>query len=286
MQSKQTLRDAYLKQINKVVEYINNNLDNELTLSKLAEISCFSPFHFHRIMKAFLGESLGAYISRIRIETAAGLLRYTKLPIEEIAYSIGFEMPSSLSKAFKQHYGISASAYRNHKNSQTMKTPLIHEELSLKAPKMVALESKTVIYIQITGEYGNANYGDTWNRLWGFVKAHSLFTAGMESIGLSHDDPNITDSEKCRYDACLVIHKPVQPEGEVGVKELAGGKFAVFQYQGSYANLSIVYDTIFGKWLPESGFELRNAPCFEKYLNNPNRTEPAKLKTEIYLPVL
>lgn len=96
----------------------------------------------------------------------------------------------------------------------------------------------------------------------------------------------LRDSEKCRYDACLVILKTVKPEGEVGVKDLPGGKYAVFQYQGSYDNLSLVYDTIFGKWLPESGFQLRNVPCFEKYLNNPNRTEPGKLKTEIYLPIL
>ncbi len=63
------------------------------------------------------------------------------------------------------------------------------------------------------------------------------------------------------------------------------GKFAIFKYQGSYDNFGEVYDEIFGKWLINSGYELRNIPVMEKYLNNPNRTKPDKLKTEIYLPI-
>lgn len=49
--------------------------------------------------------------------------------------------------------------------------------------------------------------------------------------------------------------------------------------------MGIVYDTIFDKWLPESGYQLNNEPNFENYLNNPNRPEPDKLKTEIYIPI-
>lgn len=285
MQTKISTREEYLKRINVVVEYINNHLDSELDLNKLAEISNLSPYHFHRIIKAFLGEPLGLFITRMRIETTARLLRYTEIPIQEIAYNVGYEMSSSLSKAFKQYYDISPIDYRNNKNFTIMKAPLINAELKLKAPKIVELPAKTAIYIRIIGEYGGSDYETVWNRLWAFIKEHKLFTAGIENIGISHDDPKVTESEKCRYDACLVIHKPAQAQGEVGVKEIAGGKYAIFHYQGIYSNLGAVYDTIFSKWLPESGHGLRNAPCFEKYLNNPNRTKPEKLKTEIYIPI-
>jgi len=285
MQTKISTREEYLKRINVVVEYINNHLDSELDLNKLAEISNLSPYHFHRIIKAFLGEPPGLFITRMRIETTARLLRYTQIPIQEIAYNVGYEMSSSLSKAFKQYYDISLIEYRNNKNFTIMKAPLINAELKLKAPKIVELPTKTAIYIRIIGEYGGSDYEKVWNRLWAFIKEHKLFTAGIENIGISHDDPKVTESEKCRYDACLVIHKPAQAQGEVGVKEIAGGKHAVFHYQGIYSNLGAVYDTIFGKWLPESGHGLRNVPCFEKYLNNPNRTKPEKLKTEIYIPI-
>ncbi len=285
MQTKISTREEYLKRINVVVEYINNHLDSELDLNKLAEISNLSPYHFHRIIKAFLGEPPGLFITRMRVETTARLLRYTQIPIQEIAYNVGYEMSSSLSKAFKQYYDISPIEYRNNKNFTIMKAPLINAELKLKAPKIVELPTKTAIYIRIIGEYGGSDYETVWNRLWAFIKEHKLFTAGIENIGISHDDPKVTESEKCRYDACLVIHKSAQAQGEVGVKEITGGKYAVFLYQGIYSNLGAAYDTIFGKWLPESGHGLRNAPCFEKYLNNPNRTKPEKLKTEIYIPI-
>jgi len=285
MQAKPSIGDEYANRINKVIEYINNHLGDGLDINTLADVSNFSVFHFHRIAKAFLHEPLGTYINRIRIETSARLLRYTGLPVKEISDRVGYEMPSSFSKAFKKYYGISAAEYRNNKDSIIMKTSLEYQELNIKSPKIIELPAKKVIYISITGEYGNGEYDKAWTRLWAFIKKHSLYTAGIESIGISYDDPKITEKTKCRYEVCLVIHKSVHSEGEVGVKEIQGGKFSVFHYQGPYSNLGAVYDTIFSKWLPESGYQLRNLPCFEKYLNNPARTQPDKLKTEIYVPI-
>ena len=99
MEIKSSTREEYLRRVNVVVDYINNHLDEELDLLMLAQKSNLSTYHFHRIMKAFLGETLGAYILRVRLETAARLLRYSDLAIEQIAYSIGYEVPSSLSKS-------------------------------------------------------------------------------------------------------------------------------------------------------------------------------------------
>ena len=78
MEQRMATTQEYHQCVNRVVEYINNHLGEEIDLERLAEISHFSPYHFHRIMKAFLGEPLGAFIVRTRIETAARLLRYRK----------------------------------------------------------------------------------------------------------------------------------------------------------------------------------------------------------------
>jgi AraC family transcriptional regulator len=285
MQNKLTTREEYLLRINIVTEYIGNHLDEKLDLCKLADLSNLSPFHFHRITKAFLGEPIGAYITRMRVETAARLLRYTELPVQDIAFGVGYEVPSSLSKIFNQYYGISPIEFRNDKNFIIMKPALINPELNLKAPKIIDLEDQSLIYIRHTGDYASLDFCGAWTKLWGCVKTQKLFTAGIEHICVYHDDPKVTEVDKLRTDICLVIHKPAQPEGEIGEKILPGGKYAVFHYQGSYDNLGSVYDTIFGHWLPESGMQLRNVACFEKYLNNPDKTEPAKLKTEIYVPV-
>lgn len=88
MEQRMATTQEYHQCVNRVVEYINNHLGEEIDLERLAEISHFSPYHFHRIMKAFLGEPLGAFIVRTRIETAARLLRYSTMPVSDIAYQM------------------------------------------------------------------------------------------------------------------------------------------------------------------------------------------------------
>ena len=274
----------YVQRINKVVAYINNHLDETLDLKTLANEAALSDFHFHRIFKALKGEAIGGYITRLRLEATARLLRYTALTIEEIAFNIGYETPASLSKAFKKQYGISPTEYRTNKDTYIMKKEIINPDLALKAPKIVTLEPKNLIYIALTGAYGSLDYGKAYEQLWAVIKAQKLFTKGIESICISYDDPKITEGSLQRSDVCLAIHKPATPQEEVSSKTLAGGKYAVFFYQGSYENLSQVYDTAV-RWVIDHQYTLREEPFFEKYLNDARRTPKEKLKTEIYIPI-
>lgn len=274
----------YVQRINKVVAYINNHLDETLDLKTLANEAALSDFHFHRIFKALKGEAIGGYITRLRLEATARLLRYTALTIEEIAFNIGYETPASLSKAFKKQYGISPTEYRTNKDTYIMKKEIINPDLALKTPKIVTLEPKNLIYVALTGAYGSLDYGKAYEQLWAVIKAQKLFTKGIESICISYDDPKITDGSLQRSDVCLAIHKPATPQDEVSCKTLAGGKYAVFFYQGSYENLSQVYDTAV-RWVIDHEYTLREEPLFEKYLNDARRTPKEKLKTEIYIPI-
>ena len=274
----------YVQRINKVVAYINNHLDETLDLKTLANEAALSDFHFHRIFKALKGEAIGGYITRLRLEATARLLRYTALTIEEIAFNIGYETPASLSKAFKKQYGISPTEYRTNKDTYIMKKEIINLDLALKTPKIVTLEPKNLIYVALTGAYGSLDYGKAYEQLWAVIKAQKLFTKGIESICISYDDPKITEGSLQRSDVCLAIHKPATPQEEVSCKTLAGGKYAVFFYQGSYENLSQVYDTAV-RWVIDHQYTLREEPFFEKYLNDARRTPKEKLKTEIYIPI-
>ena len=79
MRIKTTTKTEYQQRMNVLVEYINNHLGEDIDLNKLAEISGFSRWHFHRIFAEFLGEPVGTFIVRMRVETAARLLRYTDM---------------------------------------------------------------------------------------------------------------------------------------------------------------------------------------------------------------
>ncbi len=285
----ETIKD-YHERINQVFLFINNNLEEKLTLETLSSISNFSPFHFHRIMRAHLGESIGEYILRIRLNTAAQLLRFSNETVQDISFKVGYETPSSLNKAFKKRFDLSPLEFRSKQaqlqpDMNIIKLDLQTMEKFKLTPKIVELKDKKVIFIQSIGKYGDNKTADTWNKLMDYVKRNRLFSWRVELFGISHDDPNITETDKCRYDACVTVSKEIKPEGEIGYKIINGGKYAIFRYKGPYTGFGHVYDAIFRQWLPQSGYELRNIPALEKYLNDPKKTRPEKLITEIYVPV-
>lgn len=155
------------------------------------------------------------------------------------------------------------------------------------------LDPKQVIYIRLSGEYMKLNYCEAWQRLFTYMYQENLLSdnakegcpPGIEFICVYHDDPKVTANENLRTDVCLTLLKPAQPKGEVGVREIPGGKYAIFRYQGPYSNLSAVYDTIYGHWLPESSYKVRDSRGFENYINNPENTRPEDLITEICIPI-
>ena len=284
MEQRTSTTEEYQRCVNVVVEYINNHLGEEIDLKKLAEISHFSPYHFHRIMKAFLGEPLGVFIVRTRVETAAQLLRYSSMSVSDIAYRIGYGSPSSLSKVFKQFYGISPNEYRNNKEHVIMKPMKMNPQLDV-AMEVRQQAPKQVIYVRLTGAYISLNYAKAWGQLHAFLHREQIAMESAEYICVYYDDPKVTDPKNLRTDICLTVPAPVQPKGEVGVKEIPGGKYMVFRYKGPYSDLSMVYDTIYGHWIPQSGYTLANVPVYEVYLNCPDDTPPEELLTEICVPI-
>ena len=116
MNKQETTLD-YNERINNVRNYINSHLFEDIDVNRLAEVSNFSLFHFHRIMRAFLNEPLWSHIIRLRLEAAAELLKSQDLSITDIAYKIGYETPQSFTKAFKSYYGFTPIDFRIKKPS-------------------------------------------------------------------------------------------------------------------------------------------------------------------------
>ena len=105
-------RNDHIRRVRRVSEFIRNNLDGELTLDKLSREAHFSPFHFHRIFNAVVGESVMAHIRRLRLERAAGHLKKTRRPVIRIALDAGYETPEAFCRAFKTLTGLSPSSFR------------------------------------------------------------------------------------------------------------------------------------------------------------------------------
>lgn len=285
MKKRLTTEEDYRRRVNLVVEYVREHMNSDIDIHTLAALSAFSPFHLHRIVRGYLGEPIGAFIVRTRVEAAAILLRYSDMAISDIAYRVGYGVPSSLTKAFVKLMKISPTEYRTTKNYQIMTSQLSRQEVNLSKGKIVELEPKTVLYIRATGNYSGVDFNALFARLWEEVKRQGLYTAGIEHIGMYYNNPEVTSGENLMSDVCLRVCKPAEPNGEIAVKEISGGRFALFTYTGEYHKVGAAYDKIYGELLAKNGVEPRSNYCMEKYISDPRRTAPEKSKTEIYIPI-
>lgn len=279
---KESTQNQYQQAINRVVDYINSHLGEELSLTMLADLSCITQFHFHRIFSSVIGEPIGTYITRLRLETAAQQLTENTKPITDIADNCGYQSLHALSKAFKKQFGVTPSDFRKNPEEYSRIAESRIFTLFHLSPTFEKLPSQPLAYVRIIGKYGDSQlFTDGWNKLSDFVYRHNLLTPFTRWIGISFDSPHITKSDKCRFYACATVPARIKPEGAVGNYTIPAGRFAVYTHRGSYNGLQNMYDNIYR----QDDFELRDSVSFEEYVNNPDRTSEDDLLTKIYIPI-
>jgi AraC family transcriptional regulator len=110
---KATINQAYYEaRLSRVTAYIHDHLDEELDLNKLADIACLSPYHWHRIYHAVLGETIAATVKRLRLQRAAALLAHSDLPIGQVAKQSAYDNLQSFTRIFAAAYGLPPAQYR------------------------------------------------------------------------------------------------------------------------------------------------------------------------------
>jgi len=104
-------RFEYVARMHRVVEHIDRHLDEPLDLETLAGVANFSSFHFHRLFSAWMGETLGEYLRRRRLEIGAQrLATQPRIPVLRVALSVGFGSSEAFARAFKARFGKSAGS--------------------------------------------------------------------------------------------------------------------------------------------------------------------------------
>lgn len=104
--------NGYSEQIDDVKAYIRRHTDKSLNREVLADVAGFSVPHFHRIFTAHVGENIAEYVRRVRMERAGRKLRMGAVDITEVAHAAGYATHAAFSKAFKRHFGLSPSEFR------------------------------------------------------------------------------------------------------------------------------------------------------------------------------
>ncbi len=299
-------RREYERRVNRVVDYVERNPAAELSLEGLARIANFSPYHFHRVFRAITGETLFDFGQRLRIEKGARmLLRSKERSVLETAQSCGFASAATFARAFKAHFGMSATQWRNdgHRAWRERGNRNLGNELSKasKATKSGAgntvsvrridagkirigtLPSYRIAYMRYVGPYGPKGIPQLWGRLAKWRTARG-FGKDATVLGLAYDDPRIAAAQTCRYDACVTVPGDFVSDRHVNVVDTASGRYAICGFDGMAADIVKAWNRAFRDWLPDSGFEPDDKPVIELYgSGSPHPTQA--FSCELCLPV-
>jgi len=297
----------YIHRINRVIDYIEKNLDQDLNLERLSEVAHFSPFHFHRIFSAFMGETLNGFIRRIRVEKAASmLLNDPEKPVSEIAFYCGFNNFPVFCRNFRERYGMNAQEFRETRisgfskigqtESNTGKTDasgtnyvcdvesiknggqMLKSEIGIR--EMPALN---LVYTRHVGEF--YLIGQAYGRLMRWAGPRGLLdNPDFKTVTVYHDDPTVTEIDKVRQSACITVDREVKTEGEFGNLKVPGGKYVV----GSFEILPTEFEQAWNSvclWLSQSGYQPADGNPYELYHNNHDEHPQGKFIVDICIPV-
>lgn len=298
-------KEEYIARIQKVQDYMDKNYQKSMSIEELAEIAGFSKYHFNRIFKSVMQESLLQYVNRIRLEHSLFWLSHRPdYNMTDIAYELGFGDSAVFSRAFKNYYGISPLAYRK-KYSTNCKENIFISEYNkpekkkkwVKNPfsatgemRIEQIPSKDVVYVRHVGTYQSlaGAYGKLMRDLFrGAQRQHLLQEGKNQILAMYHDNPEFGKEEQFRTSLCLTIPEDCQAyeDGKLGVMKLEGGLYAIGHYEIAKAQFEDAWDHMYQKWLMTSGYVPRNACPYEVYLNNPEEEKDHLIKVDIYVPI-
>lgn len=239
------------------IDYILQNLDNDISVDDVANHFHYSKYYFCRSFKAVIGESVYEFIKRMKLDQSAIEIKLEKTkPITDIAVNYGYSS-SNYSTAFQKHHNISPSEFRRSVDVAGVPNPYYPAGLSdfdtydgyNSKIKVHNFPDFLVIYERMIGSY--VELKDNWykflDKYKDYIKPDTLM------IERFYDDPTITNLNRCMCDICLTTNETGELDNITMIK---GGKFAVYRYEGKIEDIFCTIQGIFSVWMPKSGCEM------------------------------
>jgi AraC family transcriptional regulator len=295
-----------IAKLNIAIDYIEQNLSEKLSLEIIAEKAHFSPFHFHRMFKIIVGETVHAFINRKRIEKAASYLLHQKEKSStEIAAEVGFSDLSSFSKSFKNFYGISPNQFKKespNKFSQILEIKSKNGKVIItfeqyicninKALNWLKMRTNTEVkYIEklelatISHQGKMEAIAEVYDRLVQWAAPKGLMNKNTKMLTIYHDSPKITDPNNLRMSACIVLKNPIKVNAEINLKTIQPSKCLVSRLEIAPQEFQQAWESSFA-WMAENGYKKANIDPFEIYHNNAAEHPEHKFIVDLCIPIL
>ncbi len=278
---KPSTQARYALRLDRVLRWLADHPDRTPDLHQLAGLACLSPYHFHRVYRALVGETLGETAQRMRLQRAARALSTGQDDLARVARQAGYQSAAAFSRAFGLSYGLPPGRYRQQRLLQRA-----NKEPFMYTVHLQAFEGLRLATLEHRGDY--QHIGSTFERLGMLAVSQGLVRSPTDAgpwIGVYYDDPRQVARDHLRAHAGVAIAAQVVPAAPLHALQVPAMPCAVLDYVGPYTEIDAAYDWLFSVWLPYSGKEPGDFPAFEEYVNDPKTTPAAELHTRIYLPL-
>lgn len=290
----------YIDRVNRAIDFVVANLDRAHRLDEMAEAACFSPFHFHRIFKAVVGETPNQFVKRLRLERAVSIMTHEpNRSLTDVAFACGFASSADFSRSFKQRYGSPPSAFDVQSWRDANRDGLgefIGSHLEgLRVERLPAGENpdgfeveirdlppRTMAYIRVLDPYRNTGVMDAAERLVAWAGDRGL--ADGRWYGYQWDDPEIVALPDCRYDVALEVES-VEPAGEIGRQTFPAMQVAQIEMRGGIDLEMRALDWLYRTWLPTSRYVPDDLPAFEAWIGRPFAHGTEHFELQIQIPI-
>ncbi len=265
----------WLKQLSDAIDYIENNLENEISFDKAAEIACCSKFYFQRMFSYVAGITLSEYIRRRKMTKAAFDLQTTDLKISEIGAKYGYDSPTSFNRAFQKVHNIAPSVVRS-ENTQLNAYPRIRFSVQVTGNECMKYRIESKESFRIVGKRVNLkdDIEENFNIIPNFWEKIIDDNTLEKIIGISNKNPDgvlgvsIYENPKDIYYFIAASSNKDTPD-DFYEYEIPTATWVVFECDGKFPDsIQDIFKRFFTEWLPFSGFEYAHLPDIELYPQN------------------
>ena len=284
-----------LTSMNRALEYIEENLTDELDYSQISKIAFCSEYHFKRMFSFLAGISLSEYIRRRRLTLAAIELKNKNLRIIDIAVKYGYISADSFSRAFQNLHGILPSEARK-EDAQIKAYPKMTFQLSIKGGnemnyKIVEKQSFKIVgfkkRVSMVFKGINPEIADMASLLTPEIIKQLKSISNVEPRGIISASTNFSEERmegKGELDHYIGVASNSDDTASFDVLNVNSGTWAVFEAIGPFPEtLQDVWGRIYSEWFPSSGYESVIGPEI-LWNENPDTGNP-KYKSQIWIPV-
>lgn len=217
--------------IARAILFAERNLESaevDLSIEALAREACMSPFHFHRLFRATLGEPVSAWVRRLRLERAAMLLRHTQTPLVQIAMLCGYATQAAFTRAFARRFTVSPGAWRAAHGLSLWQQDAPPSE----PPQVTKLGAMRVLWRRHQGDW--PGMAETMAGVCRVFEERGWFRSDTSLVFFIYDEPDVTALEQQRVDLGLTLPADADAAGW-DVREVPAGPAAYVDVDGDYA---------------------------------------------------